>query len=91
MLEGLGEDASADAIEKAVMDVTANHLESLAAGKMGHSTTEVGDMVAFNNCGAYSYSASPLMFLSHKTPIELIYRHGKITIGRRRLSAADFV
>ena len=46
MLETLGETAAANAIEKAVMDVTANKLKSLAAGKMGYSTTEVGDLVA---------------------------------------------
>lgn len=46
MLETLGEGSAARAIEKAVMDVTANKLKSLAAGKMGYSTTEVGDMVA---------------------------------------------
>ena len=46
MLETLGEEKAADAIEQAVMDVTANKLKSLAAGKMGYSTTEVGDLVA---------------------------------------------
>jgi 3-isopropylmalate dehydrogenase len=28
------------------MEVTGQHLKSLAAGKMGFSTTEVGDLVA---------------------------------------------
>jgi len=46
MLDVLGETKAADAIEKAVMDVTGNKLKSLAAGKMGYSTTEVGDLVA---------------------------------------------
>ncbi len=46
MLDTLGEEAAADAIEKAVMDVTANKLKSLAAGRMGYSTSEVGDLVA---------------------------------------------
>jgi len=45
MLETLGEQKSADLIEKAVMDVTANKLKSLSAGKMGYSTQEVGDLV----------------------------------------------
>lgn len=45
MLEYLGEDAAGKAIEKAVMEVTGKHIKSLAAGKMGHSTTEVGDLV----------------------------------------------
>jgi 3-isopropylmalate dehydrogenase len=46
MLETLGEDAAGQAIEKAIMDVTANKLKSLAAGRMGYSTSEVGDLVA---------------------------------------------
>ncbi|HMK44965.1 MAG TPA: 3-isopropylmalate dehydrogenase [Dissulfurispiraceae bacterium] len=46
MLEHLGEEAAGKAIEQAVMNVTGTKLKSLAAGKMGFSTTEVGDMVA---------------------------------------------
>jgi len=46
MLDSLGEKKAAAAIEKAVMDVTANKMKSMAAGKMGYSTTEVGAMVA---------------------------------------------
>jgi 3-isopropylmalate dehydrogenase len=46
MLDELGETKAAQAIEKAVIDVTANKLKSLAAGRMGFSTAEVGDLVA---------------------------------------------
>ncbi len=46
MLATLGEEKAADALEKAVMYVTANKLKSLAAGKMGYSTSQVGDLVA---------------------------------------------
>jgi 3-isopropylmalate dehydrogenase len=46
MLDVLGESAAAAAVEKAAMGVVANKLKSLAAGKMGYSTTEVGDLVA---------------------------------------------
>ena len=46
MLQTLGEDAAADKIETAVKDVTANRIESLSAGRMGCSTSEVGDLVA---------------------------------------------
>jgi 3-isopropylmalate dehydrogenase len=42
----LGETKAAEAIEAAVMDVIANQLKSMAAGKMGFSTAQVGDMVA---------------------------------------------
>ena len=48
MLETLGEDKAARKIEEAVKFVTANKLKSLAAGKMGYSTTEVGDLVVDN-------------------------------------------
>jgi len=46
MLSEIGETKAAQAIEAAVMDITAHKLKSLAAGKMGYSTSEVGDMVA---------------------------------------------
>jgi len=45
MLEHLGEKAAADAVEKAVMEVTEKRLKSLHAGKMGYTTAEVGDLV----------------------------------------------
>jgi 3-isopropylmalate dehydrogenase len=46
MLEQLGEDKAALAIENAVIKVAKEKLNSLAAGKMGYSTTQVGDLVA---------------------------------------------
>lgn len=79
-----------DLVKTEVVGPLCTPLDSMARS-LPMAQAEVGDLVAFNNCGAYAYSASPLMFLSHKTPIELIYRHGEITVGRRRLSAADFV
>ncbi|MHC4124734.1 MAG: 3-isopropylmalate dehydrogenase [Planctomycetota bacterium] len=46
MLETLGEDKAAKKVDDAVKFVTANKLKSLQAGKMGYSTSEVGDLVA---------------------------------------------
>lgn len=46
MLEHLGEESAARAVENAIMDVTANKIIDLGAGRMGYSTTEVGDLVA---------------------------------------------
>lgn len=46
MLEQLGEDEAADAIEKAIMKTVKENIKSLSAGKMGYSTNEVGDLVA---------------------------------------------
>ncbi len=45
MLDFLGENEGADMVEKAVIEVLANNLKSLDAGKMGYSTAEVGDLV----------------------------------------------
>ena len=45
MLEHLGEENAGRAIEQAVMKVTAGNIKSLAAGQMGHTTPEVGDLV----------------------------------------------
>ena len=45
MLDTLGEHRAAKAIERAVMVVTDTKIESLAAGRMGYSTSEVGDLV----------------------------------------------
>ncbi|MBU0990877.1 MAG: 3-isopropylmalate dehydrogenase [Proteobacteria bacterium] len=46
MLDTLGETTASDEIEQAVMEITANKMKSLDAGKMGYSTSEIGDMVA---------------------------------------------
>ncbi|MDD5774531.1 MAG: 3-isopropylmalate dehydrogenase [Candidatus Omnitrophica bacterium] len=48
MLEHLGEVKAAQAVEQAVIAVATKKLKSLAAGKMGFSTTEVGDLVVKN-------------------------------------------
>jgi 3-isopropylmalate dehydrogenase len=48
MLEALGEVKAAKAIEDAAIKIVGTKLESLAAGKMGYSTTEVGDLVIKN-------------------------------------------
>ena len=45
MLAELGEQEAAQGVEEAVKKALANDLKSLAAGKMGHSTSEVGDLV----------------------------------------------
>jgi 3-isopropylmalate dehydrogenase len=46
MLEILGEEKAAAAIEKSVMNVVGGKIRSLSAGQMGYSTGEVGDLVA---------------------------------------------
>ena len=48
MLEYLGEHEASRDIEKAVAYITEHKLKSLSAGKMGYSTSEVGDLVVAN-------------------------------------------
>ena len=50
MLETLGEEKAGTKIEDSVKFITGNKLESLQAGRMGYSTTEVGDLVAEKVC-----------------------------------------
>ncbi len=45
MLEHIGEEEAGTAVERAVMQITGKHLKSLSAEHMGHTTTEVGDLV----------------------------------------------
>lgn len=47
LLEQIGETKAAQAVEKAVMK-TVTKMKSLAAGKMGYSTSQVGDLVVEN-------------------------------------------
>ena len=46
LLAHLGEDEAANRVEQAMEYVLSQKLESLGAGKMGYSTSEVGDLVA---------------------------------------------
>ena len=46
MLETVGEVEASQAIESAVSEITRTKLKSLSVGKMGYSTTELGDLVA---------------------------------------------
>jgi 3-isopropylmalate dehydrogenase len=46
MLDSLGETEAAKCIEDTVIRVTRENIKDLGAGRMGYSTTEVGDLVA---------------------------------------------
>ncbi|MEE8190169.1 MAG: isocitrate/isopropylmalate family dehydrogenase, partial [Candidatus Scalindua sediminis] len=46
MLEQLGEEEAAKSIEESVINVIKNKLKGVDAGKMGYSTTEVGNFIA---------------------------------------------
>ena len=45
MLQHLGEDDAGQAVEDAAKVVTGTKIKSLSAGRMGYSTSEVGDLV----------------------------------------------
>jgi diaminopimelate decarboxylase len=51
---------------------------------------EIGDLVVFDRCGAYSFAASPLLFLSHDTPPELVKHEGRVELVRERRPASYF-
>jgi 3-isopropylmalate dehydrogenase len=46
MLNHLGETEAGNLLERAVMEVIRKHMKGMEAGKMGMSTTEVGDLIA---------------------------------------------
>ncbi len=48
LLDNIGEEKAAKAVEAAVIKIANTKLKSLAAGKMGYSTEEVGDLVVEN-------------------------------------------
>jgi 3-isopropylmalate dehydrogenase len=48
MLDVLGEEKAAAAVEESVKKVIVDKLENLSAGKMGYSTSQVGDLVVNN-------------------------------------------
>jgi 3-isopropylmalate dehydrogenase len=45
LLEQCGRSAAADRVNRAVAQVTGTKMKSQAAGKMGYSTSQVGDLV----------------------------------------------
>ena len=45
LLDQLGQTKAADRVMQAIMNVTATKMKCQAAGKMGHTTSEVGDLV----------------------------------------------
>jgi diaminopimelate decarboxylase len=52
---------------------------------------EVGDLIAIFQSGAYARTASPLGFLSHATPPEVMTNHGKARLIRKRGQPFDYL
>lgn len=51
---------------------------------------ECGDLIGILKSGSYGLTASPLLFLGHPTPAELIRHRGEIILGRRPRTILDF-
>lgn len=51
---------------------------------------EIGDLIAFLHVGAYTYAASPLLFLGHATPPELFWDAASATIVRPSFAMGHF-
>ena len=45
LLENLGQEEASRQVEGAIKQVAQNHLQSMEAGRMGHTTQEVGDLI----------------------------------------------
>lgn len=53
--------------------------------------SQVGDLIAIFQSGAYARSASPLGFLSHPSPAEVYVRGGEAHLSRQRGSVDDYL
>lgn len=49
-----------------------------------------GDLLGVLMSGSYGLTASPLLFLGHDTPVELVRHRGEIAVGRRSHPMTDF-
>jgi diaminopimelate decarboxylase len=64
-------------------------LDRLATG-VEIPTPEVGHVIAFENSGAYGLTASPLLFLGHATPREILVRNGETKVIRESRDISYF-
>lgn len=51
----------------------------------------IGDLILVKNVGAYGPTASPVMFLSHGFPVEILYKNQRTYIIRDRYNEEDFM
>jgi diaminopimelate decarboxylase len=49
-----------------------------------------GDLIGVAMSGSYGLTASPLLFLGHDTPVELVLDRGSVVVGRSRHALEDF-
>ena len=60
------------------------------ANRIEIGSPEVGDVVAIKNSGAYGLTASPVFFLGHETPREILIKDGKPRLIRERKDITQF-
>jgi len=51
---------------------------------------KLGDLIGILNSGSYAFTASPLLFLGHETPIEILILDNEIRVIRNRRKLTDF-
>jgi len=60
------------------------------ANRIEIGSPEVGDVIAIKNSGAYGLTASPVYFLGHETPREILIREGKFSLIRESKDITQF-
>ena len=60
------------------------------ANRIEIGSAEVGDVIAIKNSGAYGLTASPVFFLGHETPREILIKEGKFSLIRESKDIAQF-
>jgi diaminopimelate decarboxylase len=60
------------------------------ASRIEIGSPEVGDVVAIKNSGAYGLTASPVFFLGHETPREVLIKDGEPSVIRERKDITEF-
>lgn len=65
-------------------------LDVLGAG-LALPVPDVGDLVAVRDTGAYGFTESMPLFLSHPTPAEVVLRGGTAHLARRRIEPAEWL
>lgn len=60
------------------------------ANRIEIESPAVGDVLAVKNSGAYGLTASPVYFLGHETPAEVMLKDGRAELVRERKDVTRF-
>jgi len=60
------------------------------ANRIEIGSPEVGNVIAIKNSGAYGLTASPVFFLGHETPREILIKEGKFSLIRESKEITQF-